>query len=399
MKTVPQLGRKTYRGIRRGRSDLAPFAGEVRRQTTLPKGEIERRRGMTTQEMAATATTASVDETHRADGVFQGGGVKGLALVGALLEFAENPNGQITEWVSVAGTSAGSIIAALLACGKNPAQLEQLLRTTPYASFQDWGAGGEVLGGALNLARQHGLAHGEVFRTWMDKQLGGATFASVKTDPPPQEGSAYRLQMIATDLTRKQMIVLPDDLANYRVAGSDQPINPDAFKIADAVRMSMSIPYFFQPIELVNVDGSRSTIVDGGVLSNFPVWIFDTRAAQPKRPTFGFHLFGGRGVGGGLERVIGGLGWPVEMGVDIFHTATDAWDTRFMSHSTVVRTCPVSAGEIGTTDFDLKPAQQDWLVESGRQGAKTFLADFKRENYMNTYGRTLTSPSAGPERE
>ena len=49
---------------------------------------------------------------NEADGVFQGGGVKGIALVGALLEFADRG---WTNWTNVAGTSAGSIIAAYLA--------------------------------------------------------------------------------------------------------------------------------------------------------------------------------------------------------------------------------------------------------------------------------------------
>jgi len=325
-----------------------------------------------------------------ADGVFEGGGVKGLALVGALLEFADNAAAKTDKWVNVAGTSAGSIIAALLACGKSAADLEQLLRATPYASFQDWGPGGEIIGGALNLARHHGLAHGEVFRKWMDDHLHGATFATVKHDPPPAEGSPFSLRMIAADVTRKELLVLPEDLANYRDPQTNKPFDPEGFKIANAVRMSMSIPYFFQPVVLVHAQtGEESTIVDGGILSNFPVWIFDTQAAKPKRPTFGFRLVGGRGVGGGLEHIIDSLGWPVEMGVEIFHTATDAWDERFMTHSTLVRTCAVSAGDIGTTDFNLTTDQQDWLVNSGRDAAKAFIASFDPAAYRNTYGQTL----------
>ena len=65
-------------------------------------------------------------------------------------------------------------------------------------------------------------------------------------------------------------------------------------------------------------------IVDGGALSNFPVWIFDVEDRDALRPTFGFRLVGGKGVGGGLEGVIHTLGWAAEMGADIFHTATDA---------------------------------------------------------------------------
>lgn len=336
----------------------------------------------------------SVDEQHRADGVFQGGGVKGLGLVGALLQFEEDPRVEIKEWVSLAGTSAGSIVACLLATGQTPTQLEKLFMELDFSQFEDFGPGGVIIGGTLNLAEHHGLAHGEAFHRWIDEQLNGATFGTVKRDPPPAEGSPYRLQMIATDITRKQMLVLPDDIRDYRNPQTGELFVPDDFKIADAVRMSMSIPYFFQPVILSyhdpeNGTNTDSTIVDGGVLSNFPVWIFDTKEMQPLRRTFGFHLVKGGGVGGGLNTVIHDLGWAVEEAVNIFHTATDAWDERFMSHSTVVRTCTISAGTIGTTDFQLKPKQKQWLLDSGRAGAKAFLDTYRDEDYMNTYGKTL----------
>lgn len=77
-----------------------------------------------------------------------------------------------------------------------------------------------------------------------------------------------------------------------------------------------------------------------------------------------------------------------------FHTAMEAWDKRFMSHSTAVRTCPVSAGDIGTTDFALTKKQQDWLLDSGRKAAAAFLADFSLDAYFNTYGKKLTQPGA-----
>jgi NTE family protein len=329
-------------------------------------------------------------EQHRADGVFQGGGVKGLGLVGALLQFGEDPRVEIRDWVNVAGTSAGSIVASLLANGQTPAQLETLFMGLDFVQFEDWGPGGEIIGGTLNLARHHGLAHGAAFHDWIDTQLKQSRFASVRHDPPPATGSPYRLRMIATDITRKEMLVLPDDIGNYRSPETGQPFVPDSFKIADAVRMSMSIPYFFQPIILTHHDtGVPSTIVDGGVLSNFPVWIFDTAAGEAARPTFGFHLVGGSGVGGSLGGVINDLGWAVAEAVDIFHTATDAWDKRFMSHSTVVRTCTISAGTIGTTDFKLTPAQKQWLLQSGRDGAKTFLDTYNPDAYTNTFGRSL----------
>ena len=50
----------------------------------------------------------------------------------------------------------------------------------------------------------------------------------------------------------------------------------------------------------------------------------------------------------------------------------EAWDKRFMSHSTAVRTCPVAAGDIGATDFDLTKEQQDWLLNSGKTRGSRF---------------------------
>jgi NTE family protein len=322
-------------------------------------------------------------EFHEADGVFQGGGVKGIALVGALLGFAERGYGR---WVNVAGASAGSIIAAYLACGHDAYDAEQLLRTAPYTRFEDFGPGGPVLGGVWNMVRRRGLAHGAYLRDWLDDQLSGRTFASVSED------GRSCLKLIAADVTRRELLVLPDDLPRYRTPGSDTPIDTDRFRIADAVRMSMSLPYFFEPVQLMHHEtGLSSTIIDGGMVSNFPVWLFDVEDSDPIRPTFGLRLAGSRGFGGGVERALARVGLPVGIRADIFHTAMEAWDKRFMSHSTLIRTCPVPAGAINPTDFHLTALEQTELVEGGRRAARGFLDSFRPEDYRNTYGRPLSA--------
>jgi NTE family protein len=324
-------------------------------------------------------------EEHRADGVFQGGGVKGLALAGGLVEFADaakHPRNYVAEWVQLAGTSAGAIVAAYLACGHDAAETLKLIDETDFAKFEDWGRAGEFLGGAINLAEHHGLAHGEVFREWFRGQIDDRRFADVTA-------AGRNLKLIATDITRREMLVLPDALGDYSLTKDGPPIDSDDFAVADAVRMSMSIPFFFQPVELFHKETGASTIVDGGVLSNFPVWIFDVADRDPLRPTFGFKLIGGRDAGAGLERITKALGWPAQMGVDIFHTASDAWDKYWVSHSTYVRTCAVSAGDIGTTQFDLTAEQKQGLVAGGKQAADEFLDGWKPEDYVNSHQRSL----------
>ena len=382
-----------------------------------------------------------MDWIEEADGVFRGGGVKGLGLAGALLGFAEHPEKPVKKWVNVAGASAGAILACYLACGHDAADMTNLMKKTKFAAFQDFPPPGKVVGGGSNLFRRHGLARGEAFRLWFGEQLEHKTFASTKTDD-----GAYRLKLIAVDVTNKALLVLPDDLPRYRRLGESGPIDPDQFEIADAARMSMSIPYFFEPFQLVrdrvlvedpgDVDGltanvpadridvqqqndkihaaggreasfreltdrelkqQQAVIIDGGTLSNFPVWLFDVDNPdqQLRRPTFGFTLTGGKGVGGGVNKAVSRMPWALRFGVDIFHTSQEAWDARFVSHSTRVRTVAVNAGDVGTTEFNLPASAQDMLIENGRTAAKRFLDTFDLADYENTYHRTFADGAPG----
>jgi len=329
------------------------------------------------------------DTLREADAIFQGGGVRALALAGALLGFADHDRLPIERWVNVAGTSAGAILAAYLATGHTPRELEAALRRIPFERMRDHGPGGPLAGGAWNLARRRGLARGEYFRRWLDDELGGATFASVRNEENTRDKTSdpYRLRLIASDITQRRMLVLPADLDRYRVPGSGRPIDIDALRIADAVRMSMSIPFVFEPVVLESETGQRCLIVDGSLLSNFPVWLLDVDRPV-RRPTFGFRLLGGR-YGGRLERFARSVGWPVALGIDLFRTAAEAWDTRLTSQSTIVRTCAVAAPDIAVTNFSLTHLDQEQLIASGRTAARSFLDDFQVGGYVNTFGRRL----------
>jgi NTE family protein len=367
---------------------------------------------------------------EEADGVFRSGGVKGLGLAGALLGFAEHPTKPVKKWVNVAGASAGAIVACYLAAGHDADDTAALMTMTSLARFQGFLWPGEIVGGGLNMLRKHGLAQGDAFRDWFSEQLDARTFASTKSD----DGTHNRLKLIAVDATNRALLVFPDDLPRYRLKGEPSPIDPDEFEIADAARMSMSIPYFFEPVELVRdrvivtdkggadglVDGrptdrievehanevartfaveeasfremneeeteqQRSVIIDGGALSNFPVWLFDVDATAPLRPTFGVTLTGGRGVGADFNEFVQHLSWAIRFGFDVFHTSQEAWDTRFVSHSTRLRTVAVDSGDIGTTQFNLTENDQAMLLANGRTAAKRFLDRFDLAGYENTF--------------
>lgn len=114
------------------------------------------------------------------------------------------------------------------------------------------------------------------------KKKGITTFGQLITEYP-EEKYKYKLQIVATDITNKRLLILPRDIKNFG-------LDPDQFSIAKAVRMSMSIPLFFKPVKIEDNNGKEHIIVDGGVLSNYPIWILDDNTSDPPWPTFGFKL-------------------------------------------------------------------------------------------------------------
>jgi NTE family protein len=344
--------------------------------------------------VAGEEQSAKPVEADRADGVFEGGGVKGLAFAGALAAAAEEAG--IRSWVNVAGTSAGSIVAALLVAGFDAQGLRGVLERTDYRKFADYGFGGKWIGGLRNALRSRGIARGEYFREWLGKRLAeselgnpDATFADVvRRDLPPdlpaalREKARYRLRVIASDVTAGRMMVLPDDLAKYTATKGGDPIAVDSFKLVDAVRMSMSFPFFFDPVTLYR-DARPHLIVDGGILSNFPVWLFDS--PDPiKRRTWGFRLHQGEGPEAPPYHEVPRALWPIPLAKAIFASATEAWDQR-MSEASTVRTVSIPTGSVRTLDFHLSPKDRDYLYRSGHDTARDFFR--AQPEYMNSYGR------------
>src|SRR5690606_1602286 len=131
-----------------------------------------------------------------------------------------------------------------------------------------------LIGTSLRFYFKKGLYSGDALEEWVYDKLrekGIRTFADV----PPG-----KLRIIASDITNGRLLVLPDDIAQY---GQD----PQQMEVARAVRMSTSIPFFFDPV-MLQTPTSRKTfyIVDGGILSNFPMWLFDREYNKANISTF-----------------------------------------------------------------------------------------------------------------
>jgi len=337
-------------------------------------------------------------ETDAADGVFEGGGVKGIALVGALEAAREHG---IERWVNVAGTSAGAIIASLLAVGYEPQELRRILEKTEYKQFADYGWGGRIVGGLRNALRGRGLCPGRAFTEWLGERfeespIGKAnpTFADVERDLPAEltdeerEKARFRLRVIASDITEGRMLILPDDIVDY-TDEDGRPYTKADLPIVRAVRMSMSFPYFFEPAILYR-DGRPHYIVDGGLLSNFPVFLFDGEKPPLRRWTFGFRLYGGTQPEKPSYRAIGRV-WPLPLGKAMFFAATEAWD-RKSSKASAVRTIRIPTGDVPTLKFTLTKAERDGLRGNGFDAAEEFFN--AQRQYVNHAGVAAAGPAA-----
>jgi NTE family protein len=357
----------------------------------------------------------TIDERNRADGVFEGGGVKGIAFAGALAA-AERDAG-VQEWVNVAGTSAGSIVSALLAVGYDSKGLQRILADAHYKRFADCGPGGVWVGGLVNaVTRIRGCAPGSYFKEWMSEQLAKSplaqtlkkdeiTFGDLKrTDLPPiseipditpekYERAQYRLHVIGSDVTGGRMLIMPDDLPNY-TDKDGKAFDKDSFPVVDAVRMSMSYPFLFAPVTIFR-DGRPHYIVDGGLLSNFPIWLFDS--PHPKRPTWGFRLHPGADVQEGLPyRKIPRPLWAVPLLKAMFSAATEAWDREQMEHVVSARTVSIPTHDISTTNFGLSKTDADNLYSWGQAAATAFFADPEQRQYLNSFGKPVDTTRPVP---
>ena len=323
------------------------------------------------------------DTRQYVDLVCEGGGVKGIGLAGAYATL--EAHGYKPQ--HVAGTSAGAITAALIAAGYTSAELDKVIFGLDYEKFKDPGWEDRIpgIGHGLSILFEEGVYKGDFFLEWMREHLaekGVHTFGDLRTD---SEDPRYRskLQVIASDISARELLVLPRDAAKLGFA-------PDELEVALAVRMSMSIPIFFEAVKQVDAATNQEhVIVDGGMLSNFPVWLFDSPPGEvPAWPTFGLLLVEPNPKTPITERIPEpehsphGFKGLVSLASSMLHTMMEFHDRLYLEHAEFARTIAIPTLGVGTTEFDLSQERAKALYESGKAAAETFLETWDFEGYI-----------------
>lgn len=303
----------------------------------------------------------------KADIVCEGGGVKGIALLGAIFYLEE----QGYTFERFAGTSAGAIVTSLLAVGYTGKELKEALLKLDFKDFYDKNKLTLIpfIGSAVSLFKNKGLFSGNNIESFLDdmyKAKGKTKFKDIAID------GVSPLKIIASDVTNKELLILPDDLIKYN-------IDPLEFSIAKAVRMSISIPFYFNPVTLKN-GANSSFIVDGGLLSNFPVWIFDVES-NPRWPTFGLKLLSDKD----LQKVHPNKSNLITFACDVADTILSKDDEAFLNNKDSIRTIKIRTYDVGTIDFGISKEEYLKLFNSGYSSAKTFLTKWNFNSYISRY--------------
>lgn len=325
--------------------------------------------------------------------VFEGGGVKGIAYVGALQILEQR--GLLQHLTRVGGTSAGAINALIVALGYTNAEQLVLLNSLDFRKFMDDSFG--MIRDVRRLAKEFGWHRGDFFASWIGelirRKLGSerATFADLKASGRPE------LYVIGTNLATGYAEVF---------SAERHPGMP----LATALRISMSIPLFFAAVR----QGERGDVyVDGGVQLNYPVKLFDREKyidmqkedyaarrtdyynrenavftlVRPdrspyvyNRQTLGFRLDTREEIG--LYRYDEPLrGRPIGSFTDyaksLLQALMNAQEHQHLHSDDWQRTIYIDTLDVRTTDFDITQQKKDDLLKQGVLGAESYFRWFE----------------------
>ena len=319
--------------------------------------------------------------------VFEGGGVKGIAYLGALDVL--NDKGVLANIQRIGGTSAGAINAILLGLGFTPKETKDILWSLDFNEFMDdsWG----VVRDTDRLIGEFGWYKGDYFRKWIARLIkektgnSESTFADVEA--MKDKRGFKSLYFMGTNLSTSFSEIFSAE-------------HTPRTCIADAVRISMSIPLFFAAKRSARGD----VYVDGGLLDNYPVKLFDrkkyidtsnfTETGYYKKVndqfrgadrTISEYVYNKETLGFRLDTkeeisVFRDHAEPPHKDVDNFfkytwaliHTVLEAQQSAHLHGDDWARTVYIDTLGVGTTDFNLKDARKKELVQSGKDGATKY---------------------------
>lgn len=309
--------------------------------------------------------------------VFEGGGVKGIAYGGALVEL--DKRGLLDGITRVAGTSAGRITATLLAVGYTGEEISDIITDTDFNDFADQDLG--IIRDAFRFIRRYGFHKGDKFRRWIGKLIERKTGRKDLTFGQLHQRIGQKgfreLYLVGTNLSQQK----PEIYSHEKY---------QEMEIRVATRITMSIPLYFQC-----VTRGKDVLVDGGVTWNYPVDLFDYTRYMGSTSGSGSEESGESGelnyqfndetLGFRLdtreEIEYSKRDWaivPKDIGnikdylAALFGFLFESVNNRHLNPNDWKRTIFLDTGGVKGTDFDLPSRKVQMLVDNGKKGVEDY---------------------------
>jgi len=316
--------------------------------------------------------------------VFKGGGVRGIAYMGALEVLEEMDVLKNIE--RVAGTSSGAIAATIASFRKNTAEMLEIFDTLDLQKVPQGGANRKgqnivLLKNSENYTRlfeKFGWYSSAYFHNWL------RTIIAKQCHWNPQSTfNDFR------ELGFRDLHIVVSNISRHRAEVFSANTTPDV-SVADAVRMSMSIPLFFEALRFDGKKmGTGDYYVDGGLFNNYPIHIFDQPMyAKESRfyrdginlETLGLFLFPSKLYDADNVDDPKHLWEYLDL---IVRSLNDSHQISDLAENVAdkQRTIEISDCGISSTQFDLSPDSEEYqqLFTEGRRAAEKFFGVEKQK--------------------
>ncbi|MCI4670479.1 MAG: patatin-like phospholipase family protein [Bacteroidia bacterium] len=294
---------------------------------------------------------------------FRGGGVKGIAYGGALEEL--DAMGLYAGVERVSGTSAGAITSLLVGLRYPVSKIMDVLWSTSFKEFMD-------KPDPLRVATKYGYYKGEFALNWLHEL--------VKNSPLGLDANATFADLKAAG--GRDTFLYATDVNTHSAQELSFRESPDTM-LAEAARASMSIPMFFEAFQFSNSKPNDHIYVDGGMVLNFPLSIFDEKeflpAGQESGPnpeSLGFYFIPEPGSPPTDNEF--GYNHLIKFVVNNFETILKAQIIDYhLDPTDVKRTVEVSDCSIKATDFDLSKDDKTKLVQAGKAAVVKYMKQYE----------------------
>ncbi len=202
----------------------------------------------------------------------EGGGVRGLAYAGAL-EVLEQKN-ILQNIERVAGSSAGAIAGLMISLGYTSNEIDSILQNVKIQQFND---GKDIFGKIIRIKKEYGLFKGDKLEKWLGELIqhktGNANSTFFDLHQQHLKHNAFKdFYCTGTNISRQRLEVF---------SWEKWP----GMQLKTAVHISGCIPFYFKPVAIDSMGNEVSIkktlsnyelYVDGGMLCNFPINMFDS---------------------------------------------------------------------------------------------------------------------------